>query len=70
MSIFAWLDHSEKQRRQMLEAIDLFREKDTRDELGIAGIRDAFADSCFLALTELMHHDNGSASFKLGLVTV
>jgi|SRR5271163_80895 len=47
MSIFAWLDHSEKQRRQMLEAIDLFREKDTRDEMGIAGIRDAFADLLF-----------------------
>ena len=47
MSIFAWIDHSEKQRRQILEAIDLFREKDTRDELGIAGIRDAFSDMLF-----------------------
>jgi hypothetical protein len=47
MSAFAWIDHSEKQRRQILEAIDLFREKDTRDELGIAGIRDAFSDMLF-----------------------
>jgi hypothetical protein len=47
MSTFAWIDSSEKQRRQMLEAIDLFREKDTRDELGIAGIRDCFADMLF-----------------------
>jgi hypothetical protein len=47
MSIFAWLDQSEKQRRQMLEAIDLFREKDTRDEMGVAGIRDAFSDMLF-----------------------
>ena len=47
MSIFAWIDHSEKQRRQILEAIDLFREKDTRDELGISGIRDAFSDMLF-----------------------
>ena len=47
MSTFVWIDHSEKQRRQMLEAIDLFREKDTRDELGIAGIRDAFSDMLF-----------------------
>jgi hypothetical protein len=39
MSTFAWIDYSEKQRRQLLEAIDMFREKDTRDELGIAGIR-------------------------------
>ena len=47
MSTFAWIDHSEKQRRQILEAIDLFREKDTRDELGIAGVRDAFSDMLF-----------------------
>jgi hypothetical protein len=47
MSIFAWIDSSEKQRRQMLEAIDQFREKDTRDELGISGIRDSFADMLF-----------------------
>lgn len=47
MSTFAWIDHSEKQRRQILEAIDLFREKDTRDELGIAGIRDTFSDMLF-----------------------
>ncbi|HYN10607.1 MAG TPA: DUF6361 family protein [Vicinamibacterales bacterium] len=47
MSTFAWIDHNEKQRRQILEAIDLFREKDTRDELGISIIRDAFADLMF-----------------------
>src|SRR6266446_1942567 len=47
MSTFTWIDHSEKQRRQILEAIDLFREKDTRDEMGIASIRDAFADMLF-----------------------
>ncbi len=47
MSTFTWIDHSEKQRRQMLEAIDLFRERDTRDELGIAGIRDTFSDMLF-----------------------
>lgn len=47
MSSFGWIDHSEKQRRQVLEAIDLFREKDTRDELGLAGIRDAISDAFF-----------------------
>lgn len=47
MSTFVWLDHSEKQRRQVLEAIDQFREKDTRDELGLAGIRDAISDALF-----------------------
>lgn len=47
MSTFVWIDHSEKQRRQVMEAIDLFREKDTRDELGIATIRDAISDTLF-----------------------
>jgi len=47
MSTFVWIDHSEKQRRQVLEAIDQFREKDTRDELGTASIRDALSDLLF-----------------------
>src|SRR5205809_804927 len=47
MSTFAWIDHSEKQRRQILEAIDLLREKDTRDERGTARIRDALSDMLF-----------------------
>jgi hypothetical protein len=47
MSKFAWIDSSERQRKQMLDAIDLFREKDTRDELGVSGIRDAFSDMLF-----------------------
>src|SRR5438067_6396170 len=46
-STFAWLDFSEHQRRQMLDLLDLFRERDTRDELGIGVIRDAFADLLF-----------------------
>lgn len=47
MSSFVWIDHSEKQRRQVLDAVDQFREKDTRDELGIASIRDAISDTFF-----------------------
>lgn len=46
-STFSWLDHSEAQRRQMLEVIDLFREKGTLDELGFGPIRDAFSDHFF-----------------------
>lgn len=47
MSSFVWIDHSEKQRRQVLQAIDEFREKDTRDELGLANIRDGIAETLF-----------------------
>jgi hypothetical protein len=48
-SSFAWLDHSEEQRRQVLDVLDLFREKTTVDELGLGTIRDAFADLLFPA---------------------
>lgn len=46
-SIFAWLDHSDRDRKRALDAVDLFREDDTRDELGLGVIRDAFADRLF-----------------------
>lgn len=46
-STFAWLDHSEEQRRQILDVLDLFREKGTIDELGLGTIPDAFADMLF-----------------------
>jgi hypothetical protein len=43
-STFTWLDVSERERRRALDAIRLFREQDTRDELGLGTIRDAFAN--------------------------
>jgi Family of unknown function (DUF6361) len=46
-SFFAWIDHSEADRRRMLNAVDMFREQGTRDELGLSGIRDGFADLFF-----------------------
>jgi Family of unknown function (DUF6361) len=46
-SSFAWLDYSEHEKQKMLDVIDLFREKETRDELGIGVVRDAFADMLF-----------------------
>ena len=46
-SSFTWLDYSEHERRKMLDVIELFGERTTRDELGIGGVRDAFADLLF-----------------------
>ncbi|MHB1422391.1 MAG: DUF6361 family protein [Gemmataceae bacterium] len=46
-STFTWLDYSEYERRKMLDAIALFDEPNTRDELGLGGVRDAFADQLF-----------------------
>ncbi|HOO50334.1 MAG TPA: DUF6361 family protein [Alphaproteobacteria bacterium] len=46
-SFFSWLDYSEHEKRKMLDVINLFRERDTRDELGIGTVRDAFSDMLF-----------------------
>lgn len=42
-SLFAWVDFAEEDRRRMAEVIDLFREQDTVDELGLGTIRDGIA---------------------------
>jgi hypothetical protein len=47
ISSFTWLDYSEQERRKMLDVVDLFKEHDTRDELGIGAIRDAIAELLF-----------------------
>lgn len=46
-SFFTWLDYSEQDKRKMLDVINLFNEKTTRDELGVGSIRDAFAELFF-----------------------
>jgi hypothetical protein len=43
-SLLKWLDTSESDRRRALDVIDLFSVRDTRDELGLGGVRDAWAD--------------------------
>ena len=52
-SSFAWLDHSENDRRKALDVVDLFREQDTRDELGIGTVRDALADALFPGISTI-----------------
>lgn len=47
VSTFTWLDYSERDRRKVLDVIELFGERDTRDELGIGSVRDGFADLLF-----------------------
>lgn len=54
VSVFAWLDHDEAERRRMQEAIQLFREHDTVDELGIGSVRDAFSNLLFPG-TSVLH---------------
>ncbi|MFW5856203.1 MAG: DUF6361 family protein [Bacillota bacterium] len=46
-SDFGWVDFAGENQSKMLDVVKLFREKDTRDELGIGTIRDAFSDYFF-----------------------
>ncbi|MDR3405888.1 MAG: DUF6361 family protein [Chthoniobacter sp.] len=54
MSSFLWLDYSERERRKMLEVVDLFKERKTRDELGLGAVRDSFADQFFPGTSTIM----------------
>jgi Family of unknown function (DUF6361) len=43
----AWLDFNSAERERTQRVLALFEEKDTRDELGLGGIRDSFSDHLF-----------------------
>lgn len=47
MSRLTWLDYSDRERRKVMEVVELFREEDTRDELGIGTIRDTLSNQLF-----------------------
>lgn len=47
MSTFAWIDNSSEDRRRVLDAIEKLKETESRDELGLATIRDGFANALF-----------------------
>jgi hypothetical protein len=46
-SSLTWLDHDPAARDRSLRILALFREKESRDELGIGGLRDAISDRLF-----------------------
>jgi len=45
MSSFSWVDFADSDRQRAQDIIDLFREQDTRDELGTGTVRDASLDT-------------------------
>lgn len=53
MSSLTWLDTSEADRRQALDVIDAFRDRETRDELGLGTIRDGLSDILFPGTTTI-----------------
>lgn len=46
-SVLAWLDHDSRAQEATMRLLALFREKESRDELGIGAIRDSIADQLF-----------------------
>lgn len=46
-STLTWLDFSDAERRRTLEYLEAFVQRETRDELGLGAIRDAFAEAMF-----------------------
>lgn len=46
-SLLSWIDHDVKERDRMQRILALFRERETRDELGLGGVRDSIADLLF-----------------------
>ncbi|MDM4141395.1 MULTISPECIES: DUF6361 family protein [Mycobacterium] len=44
-ALIAWLDASSEDQRRMREIVNLFSERESRDELGIGQVRDALSDA-------------------------
>lgn len=47
MSILAWIDFDGDERDRARRILDLFSERETRDELGLGAVRDSIADHLF-----------------------
>lgn len=53
-SVVAWLDASSEDQRRMREIVNLFSERESRDELGIGQVRDAISDTLFPGTSTLL----------------
>jgi hypothetical protein len=47
MSSLTWLDFSDAERKRAMQVVELLARPETRDELGLGAIRDAFANALF-----------------------
>lgn len=55
MSYLAWIDFDPEERRRAQTLIDLFKEPEARDELGLGTIRDGLADLLFPGTVPRQH---------------
>ncbi|MXY79959.1 MAG: hypothetical protein F4Y94_09815 [Chloroflexi bacterium] len=50
----AWLDYSQADQRRAREIVAMFSQRESRDELGLGGIRDALSDTLFPGTSVLL----------------
>ena len=50
----AWLDHSQADQRRAREIVALFSQRESRDEQGLGGVRDALSDTLFPGTSVLL----------------
>lgn len=53
-AVLAWLDYSEADQRRAREIVAMFSQRESRDELGLGGIRDALSDTLFPGISVLL----------------
>ena len=53
-SSLSWIDFSAADRERMRRSMALFQDRETRDELGLGTIRDAFSDALFPGTSTIM----------------
>jgi hypothetical protein len=67
-SSVSWLDFAEDDCRTMMEVVSLFKLRETRDELGVGSIRNAFSDLLFpgtSTLQPLAQHFNVNPCLRI-----
>ena len=55
VSSIGWIDRDSEARQRSLQLISLFNAPESRDELGIGGVRDAIADILFPGTIQACH---------------
>ena len=53
-AVLAWLDYSEADQRRAREIVAMFSQRESRDELGLGGIRDALSNTLFPGTSVLL----------------
>ena len=53
-ALLAWLDHSEADQRRAREIVAMFSQSESRDELGLGGVRDALSETLFPGTSVLL----------------